>query len=200
MQKQVTHRALFYKIHTRYKSRNKNLIAHNRLPKSFMIIILMGVSGCGKTTVGAKLAANLGWIFQEGDALHPQKNIEKMSCGAPLSDIDRKPWLHSISQWIDSRCQSGTNGVISCSALKKSYRHVLTKNQNNIRLVYLQGTKELLLKRLAERTDHFMPPALLTSQLLTLEEPGADENTLVLTINQSPADIVSSIRDSLDLH
>ena len=103
-----------------------------------MIIILMGVSGCGKTTVGEKLAGQLGWMFQEGDALHSQKNIEKMSCGAPLSDIDRKPWLHSISQWIDSRCQSGTNGVISCSALKKSYRHVLTKNQNNIRLVYLQ--------------------------------------------------------------
>ena len=165
-----------------------------------MIIILMGVSGCGKTTVGENLAGQLGWMFQEGDALHSQENIEKMSCGAALSDIDRKPWLHSISQWIDSRCQSGTNGVISCSALKKSYRHVLTKNQNNIRLVYLQGTKELLLKRLAQRTDHFMPPALLTSQLLTLEEPGADENALIVTINQLPADIVSSIRDSLDLH
>jgi len=165
-----------------------------------MIIILMGVSGCGKTTVGEKLAGQLGWTFQEGDALHSQKNIEKMSCGMPLSDIDRKPWLNSISQWIDSRCQSGTNGIISCSALKKSYRRLLTKNQNNIHLVYLQGTKELLLKRLAERTDHFMPPALLTSQLLTLEEPGVDENTLVLTINQSPAGIVSSIRASLDLH
>ena len=165
-----------------------------------MIIILMGVSGCGKTTVGKKLAGQLGWIFQEGDALHSEKNIEKMSCGVPLSDIDRKPWLHSISQWIDSRCQSGTNGVISCSALKKSYRRVLTKNQSNIHLVYLQGTKELLLKRLAQRTDHFMPPDLLTSQLHILEEPGADENALVLTIDRLPGDIVSSIRDSLGLH
>ena len=96
--------------------------------------------------------------------------------------------------------QKNETGVIVCSALKKSYRRVLTKNQSNIHLVYLQGTKELLLKRLAQRTDHFMPPALLTSQLRTLEEPGADENALVLTINQLPADIVSSIRDSLELH
>ena len=165
-----------------------------------MIIILMGVSGCGKTTVGKKLAGQLGWIFQEGDALHSEKNIEKMLSGTPLSDIDRKPWLHSISQWIDSRCQSGTNGVISCSALKKSYRLKITTNKDNIHLVYLRGTKELLLKRLTQRTDHFMPPDLLTSQLHILEEPGADENALILTINQLPADIVSSIRASLDLH
>ena len=165
-----------------------------------MIIILMGVSGCGKTTVGTELAGQLGWIFQEGDALHSQKNIEKMSCGTPLSDIDRKPWLHSISQWIDSHCRSDTNGVISCSALKKSYRLKITTNKDNIHLVYLRGTKELLLKRLTQRTDHFMPPDLLTSQLHILEEPGADENALVLTIDRLPGDIVSSIRDSLGLH
>ena len=165
-----------------------------------MIIILMGVSGCGKTTVGTKLAGQLGWIFQEGDALHSQKNIEKMSCGTPLSDIDRKPWLHSISQWIDSHCRSDTNGVISCSALKKSYRLKIITNKDNIHLVYLRGTKELLLKRLTQRTDHFMPPDLLTSQLHILEEPGADENALVLTIDRLPGDIVSSIRDSLGLH
>ena len=165
-----------------------------------MIIILMGVSGCGKTTVGTKLAGQLGWIFQEGDALHSQKNIEKMSCGTPLSDIDRKPWLHSISQWIDSHCRSDTNGVISCSALKKSYRLKINTNKDNIHLVYLRGTKELLLKRLTQRTDHFMPPDLLTSQLHILEEPGADENALVLTIDRLPGDIVSSIRDSLGLH
>ena len=165
-----------------------------------MIIILMGVSGCGKTTVGTKLAGQLGWIFQEGDALHSEKNIEKMSCGTPLSDIDRKPWLHSISQWIDSHCLSDKNGVISCSALKKSYRLKITTNKDNIHLVYLRGTKELLLKRLTQRTDHFMPPDLLTSQLHILEEPGADENVLVLAIDRLPGDIVSSIRDSLGLH
>ncbi len=165
-----------------------------------MIIILMGVSGCGKTTVGKKLAGQLGWIFQEGDALHSEKNIEKMSSGTPLSDIDRKPWLHSISQWIDSHCRSDTNGVISCSALKKSYRLKITTNKDNIHLVYLRGTKELLLKRLTQRTDHFMPPDLLTSQLHILEEPGADENVLVLAIDRLPGDIVSSIRDSLGLH
>ena len=164
-----------------------------------MIIILMGVSGCGKTTVGEKLAGQLGWTFQEGDALHSQKNIEKMSCGMPLSDIDRKPWLNSISQWIDSRYQSGTNGVISCSALKISYRRLLTKNQNNIHLVYLQGTKELLLKRLAQRTDHFMPPDLLESQLDLLEEPSADEHAIVVTIDRTPNDLVMAICDDLGL-
>lgn len=165
-----------------------------------MIIILMGVSGCGKTTVGAKLAANLGWVFQEGDALHPQKNIEKMSCGIPLSDMDRKPWLHNISQWIDSHCQSDTNAVISCSALKKVYRRILTRNRDDIHLVYLRGTEELLLKRLTQRTNHFMPPDLLTSQLHILEEPDTDERALVLDIDRAPEEIANDIRDSFGLH
>ncbi len=165
-----------------------------------MIIILMGVSGCGKTTVGAKLAANLGWVFQEGDALHPQKNIEKMSCGIPLSDMDRKPWLHNISQWIDSHCQSDTNAVISCSALKKVFRRILTRNRDDIHPVYLRGTEELLLKRLTQRTNHFMPPDLLTSQLHILEEPDTDERALVLDIDRAPEEIANDIRDSFGLH
>ena len=102
-----------------------------------MIIVLMGVSGCGKTTVGTKLASHLGWEYQEGDALHPQENILKMSDGVPLNDDDRKPWISRISDWIDSRCMAGRDGVISCSALKESYRRTIRGNQKDVQFIYL---------------------------------------------------------------
>ena len=164
-----------------------------------MIIVLMGVSGCGKTTVGVDLAAHLGWEYQEGDALHPAENILKMSAGTPLNDEDRKPWIARVTDWIDSHCLAGTDGVISCSALKKSYRQTITSKQNDVYLVYLRGTRELLSRRLAERKDHFMPPDLLESQLELLEEPSADERAFVVTIDRTPNDIVKSICDFLGL-
>ncbi|MDG1992143.1 MAG: gluconokinase [Pirellulales bacterium] len=164
-----------------------------------MIIVLMGVSGCGKTTVGVDLAAHLGWEYQEGDALHPQKNILKMADGMPLNDEDRKPWIARVTDWINSHCLAGRDGVISCSALKKSYRQTITSKQNDVYLVYLCGTRELLSRRLAQRRDHFMPPDLLDSQLELLEEPSADERAIVVTIDRTPNDMVKSICDCLGL-
>ncbi len=164
-----------------------------------MIIVLMGVSGCGKTTVGVDLAAHLGWKYQEGDALHPQENILKMSDGIPLNDEDRKPWIARVTDWIDFHCLAGRDGVISCSALKKSYRQTITAKQNDVYLVYLRGTRELLSRRLTQRTDHFMPPDLLDSQLQLLEEPSADERAIVVTIDRTPHEIVKNICDFLSL-
>ncbi len=162
-----------------------------------MIIVLMGVSGCGKTTVGTKLASHLGWEYQEGDALHPQENILKMSDGMPLNDEDRKPWIARVTDWINSHYLASRDGVISCSALKKSYRQTITSKQNDVYLVYLRGTRELLSRRLTQRRDHFMPPDLLDSQLDLLEEPSADERAIVVTIDRTPNDIVKSICDFL---
>ena len=164
-----------------------------------MIIVLMGVSGCGKTTVGVDLAAHLGWEYQEGDALHPPENILKMSAGTPLKDDDRKPWIAKVSDWIDSYCMAGRDGVISCSALRKSYRQMIIGNHNDVHLVYLSGTRELLSRRLAERKDHFMPPDLLESQLEILEEPSAAEHAIVVTIDRTPNDLVRVICDGLGL-
>ena len=164
-----------------------------------MIIVLMGVSGCGKTTVGTKLASHLGWEYQEGDALHPQENILKMSDGVPLNDDDRKPWISRISDWIDSHCEAGRDGVISCSALKESYRRTIRGNQKDVQFIYLRGTRELLSRRLSQRKDHFMPPDLLESQLNLLEEPSADEHAIVVTIDRTPNDLVMTICDDLGL-
>ena len=164
-----------------------------------MIIVLMGVSGCGKTTVGEDLAAHLGWEYQEGDALHPQKNILKMADGMPLNDEDRKPWIARVTDWINSHCLAGRDGVISCSALKKSYRQTITGKKNDVYLVYLCGTRELLSRRLSQRRDHFMPADLLKSQLDLLEEPSADEHAIVVTIDRTPNDLVMAICDGLGL-
>ena len=164
-----------------------------------MIIVLMGVSGCGKTTVGTKLASHLGWEYQEGDALHPQENILKMSDGVPLNDDDRKPWISRISDWIYSRCMAGGDGVISCSALKESYRRTIRGKPQDVQFIYLRGTRELLSRRLAQRRDHFMPPDLLESQLDLLEEPSAEEHAIVVTINRTPNDLVKAICVGLGL-
>ena len=164
-----------------------------------MIIVLMGVSGCGKTTIGTNLVRRLNWEYQEGDALHPQKNIVKMSEGIPLNDDDRKPWIARIADWIETRCIAGRDGVISCSALKEVYRQTIRGTQTDLQFVYLRGSRELLSDRLAYRKDHFMPPNLLESQLELLEEPSIDEQTMVVTIDSTPEKIVQKIRDSLRL-
>ncbi len=158
-----------------------------------MIVLLMGVSGCGKTTVGHRLAARLGCRYQEGDALHPPANVAKMAGGTPLTDADRTPWLAAVAAWIDARQAAGESGIISCSALKQAYRQLLIGDRNDVYLVYLKGTREQLTRRLAGRSGHFMPPNLLASQLATLEEPTAAEQPLVVTIDQPVDAIVTAI-------
>lgn len=158
-----------------------------------MIMLLMGVSGCGKTTVGEQLAERLGWPYQEGDALHPPANVAKMAGGTPLTDADRLPWLAAVAAWIDARREAGECGVVSCSALKRAYRQLLIDDHPDVQLVYLQGSRNQLAERLAARTGHYMPAGLLDSQLATLEEPTAAEQPLVVTIDQPVDAIVTAI-------
>jgi gluconokinase len=137
-----------------------------------MIIILMGVTGCGKTTVGRRLCARFGLAFHEGDALHPEVNVRKMAAGVPLDDWDRRPWLQIIRQLIEREVAAGRDAVIACSALKVSYRDVLRgSNDPHVQLVYLEVTPEVARSRLESRTDHFMPPELVDSQFAALEPP-----------------------------
>jgi len=158
-----------------------------------MVIVVMGVAGCGKTTVGRALAERLEMPFQEGDALHPPANVAKMAGGTPLTDDDRTPWLAAVAAWIDERRRAGTGGVISCSALKRGYRQVLVGDRPDVRLVYLQGDEPLLAARLAARTDHFMPASLLASQLATLEEPAASERPIVVSAALPVARLVDTL-------
>ena len=153
------------------------------------VVVLMGVSGSGKTTIGQDLARRLGWQYQEGDALHPATNIEKMSHGHALDDADRLPWLHAIATVIDHWRQAGTSGVVSCSALKRSYRDILIDDRPDVRLMYLQGDRELIEARLSARRGHFMPATLLDSQFSTLEPPAADEKPMVVSIAQ-PLEVI----------
>jgi len=145
-----------------------------------MVIVVMGVSGCGKTTIGQSLAEAFGWDFQEGDALHPQANIDKMSAGIPLDDEDRWPWLDSIAAWIQSKHQQHRQGVVSCSALKRSYRDRLRLADADVGFVYIQVSHAELERRTRQR-HHFMPTSLLDSQLQTLEEPKPDEDALTVS-------------------
>lgn len=158
-----------------------------------MILLVMGVSGSGKTTVAKALAEHLGWRFQEGDALHPPQNVAKMAAGTPLSDADRWPWLTAIAAVIDGWRAAGVSGIVTCSALKRAYRQVLVGDRADVRLVYLAGSKALIAGRMAARTGHFMPAALLDSQLATLEPPGAEEHPIVMDIGPEPAVIVAEL-------
>jgi carbohydrate kinase (thermoresistant glucokinase family) len=157
------------------------------------VLVVMGVTGAGKTTIAARVAEQLGWRYQEGDALHPPANVAKMAGGTPLTDEDRWPWLAIIAEHIDQWRTEGASGVITCSALKRSYRDILIGNRPDVRLVFLRGSHELLATRLAERRGHFMPPALLDSQFATLEEPSDDERPIVVDVSEGPDDIVSGI-------
>ncbi|HZB38633.1 MAG TPA: gluconokinase [Beijerinckiaceae bacterium] len=163
------------------------------------VLVLMGVSGCGKSTTGALLAGRLGWPFRDADSFHPPANIEKMSRGTPLTDEDRAPWLAAIAAWIDERLAAGAQGIVSCSALKRAYRDAIVAGRAGVRLVYLKGEKALIAKRMAARLDHFMPPALLDSQFAALEEPGADESPLVAPVAAQPGEVVEFILKELGL-
>src|SRR5438309_10653096 len=134
----------------------------------------MGVSGCGKTTVGAIVAGRLGWPFAEGDALHPQANIEKMAAGHPLTHADRWPWLAQVADWIDERLDAGENGLITCSALRRSYRDLTNRRGSGPIFALLAGSKETIPARLAARHGHFMRLSMLDRQFAVLEVPAAD--------------------------
>ena len=158
-----------------------------------MIAVVMGVSGSGKTTVASLLAATLGWQFQEGDGLHPPENVAKMSAGSPLTDADRLPWLRRIAETIDGWRARGESGVITCSALKRSYRDIIIGDRPEVRLVYLKGSPGLIRQRMAARHGHFMPTTLLDSQFSILEEPSPDENPIVVDIGGQPQEIAREI-------
>ena len=157
------------------------------------VILLMGVSGCGKTTTGKLLAAALGWPYRDGDSFHPEANIAKMASGQPLNDADRTPWLAAIAAWIDQQRTMQSCGVVSCSALKRRYRDVLIGARDDVQLVYLMGSLSLIGDRLSRRKGHFMPPALLRSQFAALEAPAPDENALAVSIRLPPKRIVERI-------
>jgi carbohydrate kinase (thermoresistant glucokinase family) len=163
-----------------------------------VIVIVMGVSGSGKTTVAALLAAALGWQFQEGDDLHPAANVDKMRSSIPLTDTDRLPWLEKIAEEIDRWRERGLSGVVTCSALKRIYRDILIGSRPEVQLVYLKGSYDLIRSRLAARHEHFMPAALLESQFATLEEPTSDEHPIVIDVGGKPTNIAAEIVRQLD--
>jgi gluconokinase len=163
-----------------------------------VIAIVMGVSGSGKTTVAALLAAALGCQFQEGDDLHPAANVAKMQAGTPLTDADRLPWLHEIAAEIDRWRVEGQSGVLTCSALKRSYRDIIIGNRPDVTLVWLKGSYDLIHKRMAARQEHFMPVSLLDSQFAILEEPAADEHPISVDVGHPPAEIAVEIVRELE--
>lgn len=162
-------------------------------------IVVMGVSGCGKSTVAALLAGKLGWEFTEGDALHPQSNVEKMRQGIPLTDEDRAPWLQEIARMIHGWRAAGKAGVIACSALRRSYRDIIADGAADVRFVYLRGSFSLIEQRLATRQGHYMPASLLNSQFETLEEPGAGEPAITVDTGAPAHELVNEVLGNLHL-
>ncbi|CAL79476.1 putative bifunctional: 6-phosphogluconolactonase (N-terminal) (Pgl); D-gluconate kinase (C-terminal) [Bradyrhizobium sp. ORS 278] len=160
-------------------------------------LIVMGVSSSGKSTVGQALGRRLGWRFEDGDNFHPPANVAKMSAGQPLTDEDRWPWLRAIADEI-ARCRAkGERIIIACSALKKAYRKILAGDPHDVRLIYLEGDRELIGDRMGHRKGHFMPPGLLDSQFATLEPPGADEHPIKVSVNAPVEHIVDDVLQQL---
>lgn len=162
-------------------------------------LVVMGVSGSGKSTIADHLAKRLGWRYEDGDRFHPPDNVAKMSAGHPLTDEDRWPWLRAIADEIDRRAASGEHAVIACSALKRAYREILVHGRDDVRIVFLDGTLDLIAERLAARKGHFMPPGLLASQFRTLEPPGAGERPIIVSIDAPVENIVDDIVGQLNL-
>lgn len=172
----------------------------DRTPDPLAAIILMGVSGSGKSTVAAALAQRTGLTCADADSFHPAANIARMSAGIPLTDDDRWPWLRAIAAAIDSHASHAAAPlIIACSALKRTYRDILVHGRSDVRIVYLKGTRELIASRLAARHDHFMPPSLLDSQFAALEEPGPDEPVITIAVDANVDTIVAAIIDDLGL-
>ncbi|MBO0984786.1 gluconokinase [Rathayibacter sp. SD072] len=160
-------------------------------------IVVMGVSGSGKSTVAALLAGFLHWSFLEGDDLHPRSNVEKMAAGTPLTDVDRGPWLAEIAREVDERIANGRPVVVTCSALRRSYRDILRRD--DLVFVHLAGSKEVVADRLASRLDHFMPAALLDSQFGLLEPLGDDERHIAVDVGRAPEEEIAEIVERLGL-
>ena len=158
-----------------------------------MIVLVMGVSGAGKTTIGTLLAEQLNWIFADADSYHSPENVKKMAAGIPLTDADRAPWLATLRQLIESWISNGENAVLACSALREAYRRQLHVSAD-VKLVYLHGELSLIHERMLHRTGHYMDPKLLESQFETLEEPA---DAIVVDVAATPPDIVRQIRSSL---
>lgn len=163
-----------------------------------LVLILMGVSGCGKTTIGQDLAAHLGWPFFDGDDFHPPENIARMAAGVPLDDAGRAPWLDRLAELIHTHIARGESAVLACSALKKSYRDRLRQDSSAVKFIYLQGDFDLIWSRMQARSAHYMPPALLHSQFADLEPPAPSE-ALVVSIDQPPAAIIAAIGEALGI-
>ncbi|TXN20890.1 gluconokinase [Methylobacterium sp. WL9] len=158
-----------------------------------MVLVVMGVSGSGKSTVAELLARRLGWVFVDGDDFHTPEHIARMHTGHALDDADRKPWLALIRAWIDARLAAGTSGVIVCSALRRSYRDALVQDRPDIRIVYLEGSRALIGERLKRRRGHFMPAELLDSQFAALEPPGPEERPITVGIDDGPDAVAAAI-------
>ena len=156
------------------------------------VFVIMGVSGCGKSTVGLALAQRLGAMFYDGDDFHPPQNVAKMAGGSPLNDDDRYPWLARLHDLLAEHLAQGETAVLACSALKKKYRDQLRQGNEGVRLVYLQGSLNLIWERMAARQTHYMKPAMLQSQFDALEPPSA-QNTMIISVEHSVEDIVGRI-------
>lgn len=166
-----------------------------------VVVVVMGVSGSGKSTIAGLVAERLHWDLLEGDELHPKANIEKMSHGIPLNDDDRRPWLEAIARWIDGRIQTGRPALVTCSSLKRSYRDILRGDSQKgvVAFALLSGSRELLMQRMGARKGHFMPASLLDSQIATLEPLQPDEAGAVVDIGESPSEEANQVIDRLRL-
>ena len=164
-----------------------------------VVLVVMGVSGCGKSTVAALLAGRLGWPFEEGDALHPLANVEKMTAVHALTDDDRAPWLQKVASWVEEQLDAGRSGLITCSALKRAYRDVINRRGSGVVFVYLSGSRETISARMAARHGHYMPTSLLESQFADLEEPAADEPAIRIDVGPPPSVIAQHIMEQLNL-
>lgn len=162
-------------------------------------VVVMGVSGCGKTTVAEGLAEVTGWRFAEGDAYHPRASIDKMASGTPLTDEDRVPWLRRLASWIGEQEAAGRSSVLSCSALRRAYRDVLRSGAPDVRFVHVHGDRAVLRERLSARAGHFFPARLLDTQLETLEALDADEAGVVVDVELLPQEQVEAAMAGLDL-
>ncbi len=171
----------------------------NKTDKIPCALIVMGVSGSGKSTIGERLAERLAWSYEDGDRFHPPSNVAKMSAGQPLTDNDRWPWLMAIADEVDRVCMAGKHAVIACSALKRAYRDVLVHGRSDVRIIFLDGAQALIANRLTQRKGHFMPPGLLESQFETLEPPDAGENPVTVSIDASVDAVVDDIVRQLRL-
>jgi gluconokinase len=164
-----------------------------------MFVVVMGVSGSGKTTLARGISDRMGWEFQEGDDLHPRANVEKMAAGTPLTDEDRWPWLEAIGRWIDEHADRGDSAVVTCSALRRVYRDLLSDGRPGVRFLHVTADPELIRRRVEERRGHYMPPSLLPSQLKTLEPLAPDEPGVTVSAEGEPSEVLANALRRLGL-